>query len=257
LNELKENRYVVMVVGCWVWLFPDHCSLRRIMTIVKICGIKTVSAAQTAIANGADFLGLVFYPPSPRFVGLTSYTPQGGTGELRVTIGKLIKESQRNVKVGGLFVNESLAGLASKAEEYDLDFLQLHGDETPEFCHEAGKIRPVIKALRLPPDVELTTALNEAEKYAKLDNLTFLLDTQTKGFYGGTGLKGNWAVAQELAKCYNLLLAGGLSPDNVREAVALVKPYGVDVSSGVEYTDKPGEKDLAKIHRFIAEAKNK
>jgi phosphoribosylanthranilate isomerase len=218
------------------------------MTIVKICGIKTESAAKTALENGADLLGLVFYPPSPRFIGRQNV-------ECRRQIENLILASGQAVKIVGLFVNESLEELAKQAEENKLDYLQLHGDETPEFCREASQIRPIIKALRLPVDVELATALKLAEQYANLDNLTLLLDTQTNHFYGGTGLLGNWAVARELAKIYKLLLAGGLNPDNVREAIEIVQPYGVDVSSGVEFADKPGEKDNQKILQFIKNAK--
>jgi phosphoribosylanthranilate isomerase len=218
------------------------------MTLVKICGIKTAEAAEVAITHGANFIGLVFYPPSPRYIGVAN---QG----LPVTIKRTVEKTSKAVKVVGLFVNESLAELAQKAEAYQLDYLQLHGDETADFCREAGKIRPLIKALRLPPNVEVATALNEAEKYVKIDNITFLLDTQTKGFYGGTGLLGNWAVAQELAKHYKLLLAGGLNPQNVSEAIKIVQPFGVDVSSGVEYSDRPGEKELAKIKLFIEQTK--
>jgi phosphoribosylanthranilate isomerase len=132
--------------------------------------------------------------------------------------------------------------------------LQLSGDETPEVVKEATNLRPVLKSLRLPEDIAVEAALREVEAYTQIPGVTLLLDAAKQGYYGGTGETGNWHVARAIAERYHVLLAGGLNPQNVAEAVRLVKPWGVDVSSGVE--SAPGAKDLVKIRQFCEAAKN-
>lgn len=213
----------------------------------KICGIKTVAVALAAAETGADMLGLVFYPPSPRYVSL----------ETAQTIVRLVQTlpSEKRPKLVGLFVNESLEKLAEIAQALSLDYLQLSGDETPEFCEQAAKVKPVLKAVRLSAKISRENALELVKAYAIIPNVTVLLDTPKQGFYGGTGETGDWEAARAVCQTYAVILAGGLTPENVAEAIAAVQPYGVDVSSGVEITGKSGEKDLSKIKKFLAEAK--
>lgn len=213
----------------------------------KICGIKTVEAALTAAEAGADMLGLVFYPPSPRFVSIED------AEAITMVIQALPMEIRP--KLVGLFVNEPLEKLAETAQTLSLDYLQLSGDETPEFCQKATKIKPVLKSLRLPAGISRENALQLVEAYATISNVTVLLDTPKQGFYGGTGETGDWEAARAVCQTYPVILAGGLTPENVAEAITLVQPYGVDVSSGVEVTGKFGEKDLSKIKKFLAEVK--
>jgi phosphoribosylanthranilate isomerase len=213
---------------------------------IKICGVKTIEAARIAAQAGADLLGLVFYPPSPRYLA-----PEVGD-RLVEELSKLA----RRPKLVGLFVNVPQAEMAEAVERYGLDYLQLSGDETPEQCAEIARLRPVIRALRLPAQIVPDQALELAAPFTSVDNLALLLDTHKSGMYGGTGQIGNWEAARALAQSYSVLLAGGLNPGNVAEAVAQVRPWGVDVSSGVEKKDAPGEKDLNKIVEFIKAARS-
>ncbi len=209
--------------------------------LIKICGVKTIEVARTASEAGADLIGLVFYPPSPRYL-----SPEAADN-LVAEIPKL----ERRPGLVGLFVNVPVGKIVTAIERYRLDYVQLSGEETPEMCAELARLRPVIRALRLLAQVEIDEALVAAEPFGRLDNLTLLLDTHKSGMYGGTGQTGNWAMAQAVAQHYPTLLAGGLTPENVGEAVRQVRPWGVDVSSGVEKKDAPGEKDLEKVKKFI------
>ncbi len=213
----------------------------------KICGIKTIEAMLTAAENGAAMIGLVFYQPSPRFVSQTV------AQQLVETLQMLPIE--RRPKTVGLFVNVPVEELTEIADILKLDYLQLSGDETPEFCQEATQVRPVLKAVRLPNGIVETDALKIVEPFGNIENVTLLLDTPKQGFYGGTGETGNWQAARAICQNYRTMLAGGLTPNNVAEAINLVQPWGVDVSSGVEIDGRPGEKDLAKIKRFLAQLK--
>ncbi len=208
---------------------------------VKICGIKTVEATQVAVENGAAMLGLVFYPPSPRFL----------TREIADELVAGIAGLSRRPALVGLFVNSGIAELSVAVERFGLDYLQLSGDETPSQVQEAARLRPVIKVLR-PADDQV--ALEEAARFAALPQVTLLLDSHKKGMYGGTGQVGDWSLARHLAAHYPLMLAGGLTPENVGEAVRQVQPWGVDVSSGVEKDGQPGQKDLTKIRQFCLSA---
>lgn len=211
---------------------------------IKICGLRTIETVQAAVASGADFIGLVFYPKSPRYI-----TPEAAT-ELVAAIKNLPRQPQ----LVGLFVNAPLSELEEAAKLYSLDFLQLSGDETPADVQAATRIRPVFKSLRLPAATTLEAGLALAAPYANLPCTTLLLDTASKGLYGGTGETGDWTLAAGLAKHYPLLLAGGLSPENVNLAVKMVQPWGIDVSSGVE--SAPGLKDIVKIEQFCQNARS-
>lgn len=198
---------------------------------VKICGITTLEDAHHAAACGADALGFVFFPGSPRYVD-----PERAGG--------IIAGLPPLVTTVGLFVNEAPARIREIAESCGLNVIQLHGDETPEQC----SIPPfrVIKAVRLGRNADLNQ-LDDSPVAA------VLLDACVPGQFGGTGQRCDWEVAARLAESHRVILAGGLKPDNVAEAVRRVRPYGVDVSSGVER--QPGQKDPEKVARFIRLAK--
>ncbi len=213
------------------------------MVRVKICGVKTFEGARVASESGADLLGLVFYPPSPRYLA---------SEKARILRAQLDKLEHRP-QLAGLFVNVPLLEMARLVEKYRLDYIQLSGEETPEECRKIAALRPLIRALRLPPTISPQEALKLAAPFGQLNNLVLLLDTYKQGMYGGTGEVGDWEVARKVAENFPVLLAGGLDPQNVAEAIARVQPWGVDVSSGVEKA--PGEKDLEKIRQFIATAR--
>jgi phosphoribosylanthranilate isomerase len=201
------------------------------MVKVKICGITNVADAQHAVACGADALGLVFFDKSPRCL-----SPEAARA--------IIAELPPLVTAVGLFVNEAPDRIRQTADYCGLDVLQLHGDEPPGAC----LLPPyrVIKALRVK-DAE---SLERRGEYAVS---ALLLDAWVAGAYGGTGRSFDWRLAAQVALERRVLLAGGLDPQNVAAAVAAVRPYGVDVSSGVEAV--PGKKDPAKVSAFIRAAK--
>lgn len=199
------------------------------MTIIKICGIKTLKDALAAIDAGADYLGFNFYPKSVRFV----------EKETCAEITSVLKREHPQIKLVGVFVNSTVDEIKNILETCSLDLAQLHGDETPEtFAQLAPR---AFKAFRgIPSDIT---------GYERNDGPAFLVDAAVKGVYGGSGVTADWSAAAELAKKYPLLLAGGLTPENVADAVRQVKPWGVDVASGVE--SNPGEKDAAKMSAFV------
>ncbi|BAN47746.1 phosphoribosylanthranilate isomerase [Metapseudomonas resinovorans] len=200
---------------------------------IKICGITRIEDALAAVAAGADAIGFVFYAKSPRAV-----TP----AQARSIIAAL----PPFVTTVGLFVDMPRAELRQLLGEVPLDLLQFHGDESAEDC--AGFGRPYIKALRVKPGDDIAAAVS---RYPEASGL--LLDTYVPGVPGGTGEAFDWSlVPQDAAK--PLILAGGLTPDNVGEAVRQVRPYAVDVSGGVEAAK--GIKDAAKIQAFIQRARS-
>jgi phosphoribosylanthranilate isomerase len=198
------------------------------MTKIKICGIKTVNDALAAMDAGADMLGFNFYPKSPRYID---------PGQCRDVMAVMRKYAQ--ITYVGVFVNASLAEIRATMETCALTLAQLHGDETPEMLNALyGRAFKAFRGLPL--------TLNG---YVSEDAPAFLVDASVKGSYGGTGVRADWSGAARLAKQYPLLLAGGLTPENVANAVQLVKPWGVDVASGVELS--PGVKDPVKMHAFV------
>lgn len=194
------------------------------MTRVKICGIRTASAALAAAEAGADAVGFVFYPPSPRFV------PPARAAELARRLPPFV------LRVG-VFVNAPVEVVEDVAEQVGLDVVQLHGDEPPEVC--ARLRRRVIKAVR----VDGPEAVARAREYPVA---AVLLDAHVPGLYGGTGRRFDWSLVRGLDK--PVILSGGLTPDNVGEAIRQARPYAVDASSGVE---TEGEKDPEKIAAFV------
>ncbi|MEW6084963.1 MAG: phosphoribosylanthranilate isomerase [Chloroflexota bacterium] len=203
------------------------------MTIVKICGIKTLPDALAAIEAGADYLGFNFYPKSVRFIEKAACTE----------IALALKSKYPQIKLVGVFVNASVEEIKDILHTCFLDLAQLHGDETPKMLSALnGK---AFKAFRGIPE--------SVDGFARSEPPAFLLDAFVKGMYGGSGVIADWTAAAELAKKYPLLLAGGLTPENVAEAIRRVKPWGVDVASGVE--SAPGKKDAEKMVRFAREVK--
>lgn len=201
------------------------------MTIIKICGIKTLEDARVSVEAGADYLGFNFYPKSPRFI----------QPEACAAITAVLKNEHPAVRLVGVFVNSPMDEVRSIMDSCTLDLAQLHGDETAGFRAQLGM--RAFKAFRGVPD-------GEAEAFARTEAPAFLVDSSVKGAYGGTGTVADWRAAAELARKYPLLLAGGLRPENVAEAVRQVNPWGVDTASGVESI--PGLKDEAKIKAFVA-----
>jgi phosphoribosylanthranilate isomerase len=200
---------------------------------IKICGITRLEDARYALDAGADLLGFNFYPASPR-----SITPEKCAQILSELNGYQFQKV-------GVFVNETPESIQAIMQRCGLDLAQLSGDEPPELL--AALRARAFKAIR-PPDV--VTALDEARSYAcSLVSPALLVDAYQSHQYGGTGHTGNWQAARDLANRYSILLAGGLTPENVGCAVDQVHPWGVDVASGVE--SKPGCKDPFKLSQFI------
>ncbi|MDO8491125.1 MAG: phosphoribosylanthranilate isomerase [Dehalococcoidia bacterium] len=211
------------------------------MTRVKICGITRIEHALAAAEAGADFLGLVM-APSPRRIA-----PEES---LEIAAAVRAARPQRCPALVGVFVNTPSEEVNRIALECALDYVQLSGDETWEYC--AAMARPVIKATHVGQ--RQTTGDLEAElRRGKKANVVCMLDTRLPAKYGGGGQSFNWRIAQGLSSRFDFFLAGGLSPDNVAEAISLVKPWAVDVSSGVETA---GIKDVVKIRAFIEAAKS-
>ena len=202
------------------------------MVHVKICGITSLEDAQAAVDAGADALGFVFYPPSPRYV-----TPEQA--------GQIIQTLPPFVTTVGLFVDVALDTVNALAARCGLDRIQLHGRETPEFCRQVT--RPVIKAIRIK-NAESLTLVPDYKVSA------YLLDAYVEGALpGGTGASFSWELAAQAKPYGPVILAGGLTPENIEVAIAQIRPYGVDVSTGVERA--PGLKDHQKVRQFIARAK--
>ena len=204
------------------------------MIRVKICGITNSADALAAIDAGANLLGFNFYAKSPR----------------RITeddAAKIRPQLPKKVEAVGIFVNAPTDGVAALCKLLKLDAAQLHGDETPETVAELARSIPVYKAFRVEPDFPLGTLDEYPEAFA------FLFDAAHTGQYGGTGRTTDWDVARRAAVGRRIILAGGLKVENVAAAVRIVRPYAVDVASGVE--SKPGKKDHGRMREFIQEVR--
>ena len=204
------------------------------MVKVKICGITSYEDARVAIEAGADALGFVFYDKSPRCIN-----PVRAAG--------IISKLPPFIQTVGLFVNEDTAQVNWTADYCGIDVVQFHGDETPEDCLEVK--RRVIKAFR----IQKIISIDPLEKYQDYQVAGYLLDAWSPDAYGGTGRTFNWELAQAAKQYGPVILAGGLTPENIAEAIRVVNPYGVDVSSGVE--SSLGKKDPEKVREFIKLAK--
>ncbi len=204
------------------------------MVRVKICGITNVADALAAIDAGANLLGFNFYAKSPRHISETE------AATIRPQLPK---------KVGavGIFVNAPSAEVLALRKSLKLDAVQLHGDESPELVGEIASTARVFKAFRVEPEFRLETLDEYPEAFA------FLFDAAHTGQYGGTGHATDWDVARRAALSRRIILAGGLKVENVAAAVRIVRPYAVDVASGVEL--RPGKKDHGRLREFIQEVR--
>ncbi|MGB3635097.1 MAG: phosphoribosylanthranilate isomerase [Rubrobacteraceae bacterium] len=203
------------------------------MSLVKVCGITNVEDARLVSDAGADAIGLIF-APSPRQVDAVQ------AKEIVTTVSKEV------LKVG-VFVNEEPDTVLRLADEVGLDYVQLHGDESPQTVADlrTGGLK-VIKALR----VRNAASLETLEDYAPD---LFLLDAYSEKARGGTGERFDWELAKALKGYANILVSGGLTPENVRAAIEFFEPYGVDASSSLE--DAPGTKNDERVRRFVNAAK--
>jgi phosphoribosylanthranilate isomerase len=197
---------------------------------VKICGITSAADARMAIDAGADALGFNFYRASPRYI------------EPAAAARIIARLPKRVVKVG-IFVDEPAEKVREVADAVGLDIVQLHGDERPFRVRQTSRFRPVIKAFRVRPGFPpARLALYPAAA-------AFLLDGYRPGLQGGTGMRFDWSLAKRAARYGTIILAGGLRPENVVEAILRVRPYAIDVCSGVE--SRPGKKDPRKLRELM------
>ena len=197
------------------------------MARIKICGITHLTDALTAVEAGADALGFVFVPDTPRFVKPDQ-------------VAAIIAQLPPFITTVGIFVSKDSEKIRTIVERCRLDAIQLHADVTPEFCRNLD--RRVIKAVRVKDESSLSIL-------SDYDVNAFLLDAYVEGKMGGTGHVLDWDLALQAKNYGRIIIAGGLNPDNAAQAVRHVMPYGVDVSSGVE--SQPGRKDPNKIRKFI------
>ena len=197
---------------------------------IKICGITTIDDAEIAVSSGATAIGLNFYKLSKRFVTIER--------------AKEIADSVRGKSaIVGVFVNESLETVKRIATAVKLTYCQFHGEETADYVN---KFPNAIKAFRV----------NDSLKNVYFDDFkcpSFLLDSFSEKEYGGTGMTFNWLLAREANEFGKIIVAGGLTPDNVKQAIEIAQPWGVDVSSGVEI--EPGKKDRDKVFQFVRSAR--
>jgi len=198
---------------------------------IKICGITTLDDARAAVKGGADALGFNFYPASKRYIA------PGRAAEI-------IKEMPAEVFRVGVFVDPSKEYVTAAIQETGINVLQFSGNEAP--LDVSGFGLPVIKAIHIAG----MRSIEEMKLYA-VDS--YLLDAFSSSEFGGTGQRFDWAIAERAKQFGRIIVAGGLTPENVMDAVRKVRPYGVDVSSGVEI--RPGVKDHQKMIDFIRQAR--
>lgn len=199
------------------------------MTVVKICGITSLTDARAAVLAGADCLGFNFYAKSPRCIDAHAC--------MQIT-DMLAREHPAILKIG-VFVNMPVLQILAVMQSCQLDLAQLHGDEGPEVLRQLGPL--AFKAYRGVPA--------KVNGFLRVEPPACLVDASVKGAYGGTGITADWTGAAQLAVRVPLFLAGGLTPDNVADATRQVKPWGVDTASGVE--SRPGVKDAVKMKDFV------
>jgi len=213
---------------------------------IKICGITNLDDARAAVDAGADYLGFVLYEKSPRAISPSN-------------LGRLLEKLGRKIKTVGVFVNKSMLAVSKIAGDCGLDIIQLCGEEQPDAIRLLA--RPVWRVIRMEnnivvPALEKWPACNAGRLAAPRESGTaggpverYVLDSSQTGLYGGTGVAMDWTMAAGIAAKHKIMLAGGLTPKNVATAIRLVRPFGVDVSSGIEL--KHGIKDHEKMRFFI------
>ena len=198
---------------------------------VKICGMTNLNDVKVAVDGGVDAVGFIFYKKSPRSVTMQA-------------VRKIVLELPPFVDSVGVFVNETAEQINKIADRCNLDRVQLHGNESPTFCKKIR--RRVIKAIRVKD-------IQSLKKLSDYPVSSFLLDTFSEDQYGGTGKVFDWNLAYPAKRYGPIILAGGLTPNNVRQAIQRIQPYGVDVCSGVE--SQPGIKDHKKMQTFLKNVK--
>jgi phosphoribosylanthranilate isomerase len=198
---------------------------------VKVCGMTSLKDALVAVEGGSDAVGFIFYKKSPRSVTMK-------------TVREIVLELPPFVDTVGVFVDETAEQINKIADYCNLDIIQLHGDESPTFCKKIR--RKVIKAFRIKD-------MQSVKKLSSFQVSGFLLDTFSENLHGGTGKVFDWNLALPAKKFGPVIMAGGLTPNNVQQAVRQIRPYGVDVCSGVE--SEPGIKDHKKVRAFLNNAK--
>jgi phosphoribosylanthranilate isomerase len=201
------------------------------MVKVKICGITNWSDARGAIEAGADFLGFNFYRESSRYIAPAAAR-------------RIVQRMPAGVASVGVFVNEPEPEMLAIARRVGLDYLQLHGDETPEIVSRLRRSFRVIKAIRVRDSFRVT----QLENFTRASSI--LLDGFDGRLRGGTGKSFNWKLAKSAGRKRRIFLAGGLTPENAAEAVSAAQPFAIDVCSGVE--SRPGKKDAARIRALFA-----
>ncbi len=207
------------------------------MTQIKICGITNEEDALCSAILGAAALGFIFYLRSPRYI-----KPEDAR--------KIVSMLPDEVAKVGVFVDENAAEVKRVVKYCGLDFVQLHGNESPEYCFQFPAAQ-VIKAVQLKNDDDLNHALS-------YDAAAILVDSRERGLYGGTGKKANWDLASRIKNKKPLILSGGLDAENIREAMEKIAPHALDINSGVEKS--PGKKDqgkLAKLFDIVHEVSSK
>ena len=197
---------------------------------VKVCGMTSLKDALNAVEGGADAVGFIFYKKSLRSVTMK-------------TVREIVLELPPFVDTVGVFVDETAEQINKIADYCNLDIIQLHGDESPTFCKKIR--RKVIKAFRIKD-------MQSVKKLSSFQVSGFLLDTFSENLHGGTGKVFDWNLALPAKKFGPVIMAGGLTPNNVQQAVRQIRPYGVDVCSGVE--SEPGIKDHKKVRAFLKNA---
>lgn len=205
------------------------------MVKVKICGITNLKDARQALESGATFIGFNFYKRSPRYV-----TPSAAR--------RILQRLPKKIKAVGVFVNESEDKMLTIARQTGLHYLQLHGEESPQTVTRLKRTLPVIKAVRVGKS--FSTA--ELTRYKKAT--AFLLDGFDPSRRGGSGKSFRWDIARQAKRAGRIFLAGGLTPENIDDAIRSARPYAVDVCSGVEA--KPGKKDPALVKDFMQAVRN-
>ena len=201
-------------------------------TKVKICGLTTLEDARFVSGALADYLGFIFYPESPRYIEPAK-------------AGAIINWLEGPGKVG-VFVNQPLDDVNSIAKQTGIDYVQLHGNESPDYCALVEK--PIIKVFHIEQDTDPSELISRIEPY--LDQVEYLLfDTKSDTDWGGTGQTFDWNILDEISNDKPFFLSGGLNANNVQDAIQTVQPYAVDLSSGLE--ESPGLKDFDKIELFF------